>query len=151
MTVHENDDELVKRVARAIQANDPVPEDVIAGAKAAFIARDLDSELAKLLYDSAKDREPVLTRGDTMRTLSFATEDLGVELELDKQHGRIMGQLVPPQAAQVDLELDGLVVDSTMTDDLGRFRFETPGAGVVSVVCRSTAGGWGVCILRFDS
>lgn len=148
MTVYGNDDELMERLARSVDASDPVPDEVVAAGKAAFLARNLDQELAELLYDSATDGELVLTRGDTARSMSFATEKLSVELEVDEQQGRIMGQLVPPQIADVDLELDGLVVGSTQTDDLGRFRFDAPGSGVVTLVCR--AAGAGLCMVRFE-
>lgn len=150
MTVYGNDDELMERLARSVDATDPVPDEVVASGKAAFIARNLDQELAELLYDSATDGELVLTRGDAARSMSFATEELSVELEVDEQQGRIMGQLVPPQIADVDLELDGLVVGSTQTDDLGRFRFDTPGSGVVTLVCRPAGADAGLCMVRFE-
>ncbi len=147
-----NDDELMDQVAAAVDAHDPIPEDLVATAKELFISRNLEEELAELLFDSANDRETVLTRGDTHRTLSFATGELSIELEIDEQAGRLMGMLVPPQVANVDLEIDGLVVASTVSDDLGRFRFDELGSvsGNVSVVCRSTTGGWDVCIVRFE-
>ena len=151
MTMPENDDELMARLARAVETHDPVPDDVIAGAKAAFIARNLDEELAELLYDSAIDREPVLTRGETLRTLSFATSDLGIELEVDERERRIMGQLVPAQGVNVELEVDGLVVGTGEIDDLGRFRFDdVPGAGAVSIVCWAGTGDRRICVVRFD-
>ena len=149
MNVPHNDDELMEQVAKAISAIDPVPDDVVAGAKAAFIARNLDKELAELLYDSATDRELVLTRGDTMRTLSFASGEIGVELEVNETTGAIMGQLVPAQVASVELELDGLVVESTTTDELGRFRFTDDHRGSITIVCRS-ADSLTVCTIRFE-
>ena len=149
MTVPQNDDELMERMAKAISAIDPVPDDVIAGAKAAFIARNLDQELAELLYDSATDRELVLTRGDTMRTLSFASGEIGVELEVNETTGAILGQLVPAQVANVELEVDGLVVESTTTDELGRFRFTDDRKGSITIVCRGTDNVT-VCTIRFE-
>lgn len=150
MTVYGNDDELMEQLTRAVDAGDPVPDEVVAAGKAAYLARNLDQELAELLYDSATDAELVLTRGAAVRSMSFATEQLSVELEVDEHLGRIMGQLVPPQVAEIDIELDGLVVGSTQTDDLGRFRLDVPGSGVVTIVCRPNGDDGGVCFVRFE-
>ncbi|MGI9605992.1 MAG: hypothetical protein ACR2P0_07615 [Acidimicrobiales bacterium] len=152
MTSPSNDDELMARVAAAIGDRDPIPDELLSTSKALYISRNLDEELAELLFDSANDRELVLTRGDAERSLSFGTNDLTIELEIDQQAGRIMGMIVPPQVVSVDLEIDGLVVESTDSDDLGRFRLESLGSGpgAVSIVCRSTTTDWGVCIVRFD-
>jgi hypothetical protein len=129
---------------------DPVPADVVTGARAAFIARDLDRELTALVYDSAVDESPVLMRGDTARSLSFATERLRFELELHVDPARIVGQLVPSAPVALDLELNGAVVATTATDDLGRFRFDDVPTGHLSIVCRTGPGGRAVCTVEFE-
>ena len=146
-----SDDELLAGLARALHRTDPVPDDVIVGARAAYLARNLDQELAELVFDSASDREVVLTRGAPTRSLSFATGELGIELELHNDPRRIVGQLVPPQRVAVDLEFEGLVVDAVTTDDLGRFRFDDVPAGAVAIVCRASGDTpWQVCTVSFE-
>jgi hypothetical protein len=64
---------------------DPVPEHVVADAKALFILRDLDAELAELVADSWVDEPAVLTRAlvADVRMLSFECGDITVELDVD--------------------------------------------------------------------
>jgi hypothetical protein len=146
-----DDAELMERLAEALAATDPVPEDVATGAQAAFIARDLDHELAQLEYDSAQQPTPVLTRGSSVRSLSFTTDQLRVELEFHSDPSRLVGQLIPAQSVALDLEAGGFVVDSTTTDDLGRFRFDRVPTGSISIVCRAAApGSRGICSVDLE-
>jgi hypothetical protein len=92
-------DELLGRLGEALLAADPVPERVLAGARAAFTWRTIDAELAELVFDSAT--EPTGVRGgveDTARQVTFQAP--GVEIEvmvIDDGSRRIVGQLVPPE------------------------------------------------------
>lgn len=146
-----DDGELMERLREALLAADPVPADVIAGARAAFIARDLDHELAELVYDSTEQPTPVLTRGGGVRSLSFTTDQLRFELELHSDPMRIVGQLIPAQSVALELESEGFVIASTTTDDLGRFRFDRVPSGPLSIVCRATGpGGRGICSVDLE-
>ena len=92
---------------------DPVPAVVRARADASFrfaSPANLDAELAQLTYDSLLDAEElraVRTRG--VRQLTFEGPHLTVELQVraGRSEGprELVGQLVPPQAAHIEVRL----------------------------------------------
>ena len=64
------DDELLELVGRALRIAEPVPDRVIAGARAAWTWRTIDEELAELVFDSAVELTGVRSE-DTARQLTF--------------------------------------------------------------------------------
>ena len=139
----EPDDELVEELRSVLRRTDPVPAEVTDFAKAALGWRRLDAELAELLEDSALESEsPALTRGGGGRSLTFRSEDLTIDVEIEDGH--LLGQLAPPPAAAtVELQSeDGAVAATVDSDRLGRFRLELVGEGRFRfrVVRREPAG-----------
>lgn len=131
-TIDAAGDELLDRLRTAADRHDPAPADLTARAKAAFGGRDLDAELAELLFDSA------LTSAGTRRgasaesrQLSFQVDDGSIELDL--ADGRIAGQVVPPEPGAVTLLLPSGLGVSTVADDAGHFSFAAPAGGVVRI------------------
>jgi len=146
-----DDDLLLEELRSALGVVDPVPDSAQDAAKAAFLTLDLDRELAELIHDSSHDREPVLTRGDTVRTLSFRAGQLLIELEVHQSEGLIVGMLVPSRSATVELEVEGLVAASVVADSFGRFRFDNVSAGPMAIVCRTSHQvPRPVCTIRFE-
>jgi hypothetical protein len=139
-------DELLGRLGEALLAVDPVPERVLAGARAAFTWRTIDAELAELVFDSAT--EPTGVRGgveDTARQVTFQAP--GVEIEvmvIDDGSRRIVGQLVPPAEVQIQLVSvqvsSGDSVREATTDRLGRFAFQGVEPGPVRLSVLGDAG-----------
>jgi hypothetical protein len=139
-------DELLGRLGEALLAADPVPERVLAGARAAFTWRTIDAELAELVFDSAT--EPTGVRGgveDTARQVTFQAP--GVEIEvmvIDDGSRRIVGQLVPPAEVQIQLVSvqvsSGDSVRGATTDRLGRFVFQDVEPGPVRLSVLGDAG-----------
>jgi hypothetical protein len=125
----EPNDELFEELRSVLRRTDPVPAEVTDFAKAALGWRRLDAELAELLEDSVLDEAAALTRGGGGRSLTFRSDDLTIDVEI--QDGHLLGQLAPPPAAAtVELQgEDGTVVASADTDGLGRFRLELGGEG----------------------
>src|SRR5688572_26855827 len=73
------DDQWIATLGDAIRHTDPVPEHVLAGARAAFTWRTIDAELAELVFDSASELTGV--RSETMsRQVTFQAP--GVEIEV---------------------------------------------------------------------
>jgi hypothetical protein len=137
-------DELFEELRSVLRRTDPVPAKVTDFAKAALGWRRLDAELAELLEDSVLESESTaLTRGGGGRSLTFRTDDLTIDVEI--QDGHLLGQLAPPPAAaSVELQgEDGAVTASVETDGLGRFRLELGGEGRfrLRIVRRDPAGG----------
>jgi hypothetical protein len=118
-----NDDELLELLGRALRVADPVPEHVIEAARAASTWRTIDQELAELVFDSATELAGVRSE-DTARQLTFRAP--GVEIEVmvvDESKRRVVGQLVPPQAATIRLT-GGDRETEQVVDRLGRFTFD---------------------------
>lgn len=116
----EDDNDLLALLEEALDAEGDVPPDFIAAGKAAFAWRTIDAELAALVYDS--DREPALTRNQTtadLRALTFASAHVTIELELTGVG--LIGQLVPPSTAEIDVQTAAGVTSSVTTDELGCF------------------------------
>lgn len=128
---------------RTAGALDPIPTDAVAAARAAFLWRTIDAELAELTYDSLfEDKELAGVRGAAdARCLTFTTEDLTVELEASAAGPgrRLLGQLVPPQPGEVEVRHAGGTV-TVPADELGRFSADVL-PGPVSLRCRGTRSG----------
>lgn len=123
--------ELVRLAARL----DPVPRDVLAGAKEAFAWRSVDAELAELVYDSALDEAALagVRSGGGARQLTFEGPGLTVEVEVALA-GRLVGQLVPPRPGRVEVRHPQRTF-AVEADALGRFAADVP-SGPVSFSCR---------------
>lgn len=120
------------------RATEP-PALVLAAGRAVFGLRDLDAELALLTWDSEVDAGPQLVRGaavlDAARSMTFELDEVAVEIEIGpaEQGRRLSGQLIPPRAAQVELERADGRADRTRldADDLGRFGCSSAPSGLV--------------------
>lgn len=132
MTDRDND-QLQDLLAQALRSADPVPEHVTRAAREAYTWRTIDAELAELVFDSAK-QEPIGVRsGEASRQVTFRAP--GVEIEMmvmAEGTRRLVGQLVPPQQAVVELRR-GESVRETATDGLGRFSFVDVPTGPIQV------------------
>jgi hypothetical protein len=134
-----NDDELLERLGQALRGADPVPDRVLAAARAAWTWRTIDQELAELVFDSATERAGVRSE-DTARQLTFRAP--GVEIEVmvvDAATRRIVGQLVPPQEASVRITGEA-GAQACETDRLGRFGFDGVPPGPVRLGVRAADG-----------
>ncbi len=119
-----DDDLLLDELRRVFGAIDPVPAPVQAAARAAIEWRTIDAELAALVSDSMIDEPLLAVRGTTeLRMLTFEADELTIELEAEPAGDdtlTLVGQLVPPQRAQVAIR-HGADVIATQADERGRF------------------------------
>jgi len=119
------DDELEAELRKLAAGREPVPAELHRAAVDAFSWRDIDAEIAELIYDSLLDTDAAsLVRGPAdQRLVSFAIGGLTIDLEVTSAGpGRtVIGQIAPPQRATVDIRhpQDTVTVEA---DDLGRFR-----------------------------
>lgn len=144
-------DELERRLADALGIGDPVPAEAVENAKQLLplgALGSLDQVVAELVQDSLAGAG-VAMRGSGPLSLSFATDDLAIELDVDSEHGLVLGQLAPAAAATVTLESDDVDVAQTTTDDLGRFRLEGLDPETRSALVRVTVAG-STAICAFD-
>jgi hypothetical protein len=121
----------------------PCPPAVVAAAKDAFGWRDIDAQLAALTFDSLLETgELVGVRSATLeaRLLTFECGEVTVEIELaDGSGGRINGQLVPPQAAEIEVRYAGGSLTITASA-AGRFWVTELPRGPISLICRFADG-----------
>ena len=132
-------DELSAGLRRVFDAVDPVPEVVVEAGKAAFAMRTIDEELAGLSYDSLLEAglAGVRSGATTLRTLSFEAGERSVEIEVEP--GVLVGQLLPAEAAQVDVRTVDAVT-RLATDELGRFELRPVPSGPLSLRIRRAGG-----------
>jgi hypothetical protein len=144
-----SDDALLTDLRRIASMVDGPPGPVVAAARAAFLTRDLDGELAVLIADSraagdraydpvrASDIEPAQGRW----LLSFSGGGVQVDMEVEEEHGRLrlIGQLLGSAAADCFLDSAGgrRLIE---VDELGRFIVADIAPGPVRLRCRSADG-----------
>jgi len=131
----EQDVQLLSELSAALQGYDAAPESVTDAAKAAFAWRTIDAELAALSYDSFLDDKElagVRSGGEGARMLTFESADLTVEIEVEQ--GRVLGQLVPAQAGEVQVRHSGGSV-TVQADERGRFSCDGVPRGPFSLRC----------------
>jgi hypothetical protein len=118
------DDELMARLRGLADQADPPPELVLEAARAAFLMRRIDAELAELVLDSAVDAGPVLVRSteeDTVRMLSFETDTVSIEVQVTEVDGsRSLLGLVSGASGPVEVET-AHGRSTVSLDALGRF------------------------------
>jgi hypothetical protein len=126
------------RIRELALARDPVPEEVLASAIASFELRSVDDELGALVYDSMIDDEllvGVRAGGRSIRQLTFAARGLVLEIEISDDSRQLVGQIVPPQPAEMELRHSHGVATITV-DELGCFGVPVIPEGPVSFRCR---------------
>ena len=120
---------LLQRVAEQV---DPVPELSYDLARATFGLRDLDSQLAALMHDSALEAGDLVRRGGgaDVRLLSYEAGDLSVELQVSASGANrtILGEVVGGRVERIAVQTDGPGVE-VQPDELGRFRLADLPAG----------------------
>jgi hypothetical protein len=87
---YDGDDDMMAGLRRAADQLDPVPDLVLRAARAALSTRRMDDELAALLMDSELVTPgQVRAAGDDVRLLSFETEQVSIELQVEHIDGLI--------------------------------------------------------------
>ncbi|HEY8479161.1 MAG TPA: hypothetical protein VIL71_04945 [Spirillospora sp.] len=138
-----NDDELMEGVRRAFEVLDPVPDDVLAAARAAIAWRTPFATLAEPAQDR-ETRPAAGVRGETARVLTFTCPGATVEIEV-AERGRdreITGRLVPASSGVVQVRHPGLPREgiTARADGDGMFWVPRVPAGLVSLVLRLDDG-----------
>ena len=116
-----DDDELLAALGEAIQAREEVPEWFVETGKNAYAWHNIDAELARLTYDSSRDRDAVAvvrSEAASIRALTFTSAQLSVELEVTA--GSLVGQITPPRAGTLEVHTTTGVASSPV-DEIGCF------------------------------
>ncbi|WP_019631156.1 carboxypeptidase-like regulatory domain-containing protein [Actinomadura atramentaria] len=121
-------DDVPRDAADALRALDPVPDPVLAAARAAY-ARRLPGAL--LAEPAEASPLPGVRAADTARRLAFAAPDVAIEIEvLDRD---LAGRLLPAAPARVTARRADGATHPGRTDDAGRFAFTDLAPGPLSL------------------
>ncbi|MFF1546802.1 hypothetical protein [Streptomyces sp. NPDC058291] len=128
-------DRLEEELREAAAILDPVPAELRRVAIEAYALHDLDARIAELTFDSLVDAIPVRGPVDVPRMLTFHTGGLTVDVEVTGDG--LLGQLLPPQPAAIEV-LRGPRATAVLTaDDMGRFACDAPPAGPFALRLRT--------------
>ncbi|PMR60338.1 hypothetical protein C1A38_14850 [Verrucosispora sp. ts21] len=137
------DDPLLAPLGELIRAADAPPAMAVELAKQSFGLRQVDTELAALVADSAMDPVGTAVRvgeqGTLPRLLTFEVEGpddtpqaVEVEVSGSGRYRRLLGQLHPPGAARIEVrQPGGDAVDPVDADEQGRFVVAAVGVGLI--------------------
>ncbi|MEV6832988.1 hypothetical protein AB0N17_00380 [Streptomyces sp. NPDC051133] len=118
---------LEEELRRAAGVLDPVPAELLQVALEAYALHDLDAALAELTFDSLVDALPVRGVTDAPRMLTFRAGEVTVDVEVTEDG--LMGQVLPPQSARIEVLAGPRTARPVAVDSLGRFTSDTPPAG----------------------
>ncbi|MCW2933351.1 MAG: hypothetical protein JWM19_4313 [Actinomycetia bacterium] len=136
------DEELMERLRRITATADPVPEAVMAAARAAFGLRDLDARVAELVRDSEVDAPLMAVRGAEARMLSYEADSTTIECEVMTRAGQrnVSGQLSGGVASAVEAQVPGGPPMSVPVSAHGWFTVHGLPSGPFRLRCRMTDG-----------
>lgn len=127
-------EEELRQVAAVL---DPVPAELVQAALDAFALHDLDARLAELTFDSLVDALPVRGVVDAPRMLTFSAGEVTVDVEVTGDG--LIGQVLPPQSARIEVLGGPGTARPVAADTLGRFTSDTPPAGPFALRLRTGA------------
>jgi hypothetical protein len=118
-----DDDQLIAALGDAMAAAREMPPSFAAVGKATFTWHSIDADLATLTRDSAVADEHALASARSepanLRSLTFTSAALTIEVEVSS--GALLGQIVPPQAGQIDACAASGDVVTAAIDEIGCF------------------------------
>jgi hypothetical protein len=129
-------EEIVERLRRAIAEQDPVPDAVVAAARASLTWLTIDAELARLVEDSSMAAAGIRAIAQPV-ILTFDSGSVIVTLEITSEDDlrQITGHTDGGFASLLVRHRDG--EQPSEVDAHGRFRVDRVPAGPVSLVFRS--------------
>jgi hypothetical protein len=138
------DEDLLAALRQAFAARRAVPPEFVQAGQDAFAWHDIDAELAQLTYDSTRLTEAVLaTRAPeeaAIRVLTFTSAQAGVQIELEVQEDALAGQILPMQAAAIELQTKTGTQQPISADEVGCFWISPIPSEDFRLRCRPVAG-----------
>jgi hypothetical protein len=126
---------LEEELRRAAVILDPLPAELRQIAVEAYALHDLDARIAELTFDSVVDAIPVRGAGDVPRMLTFRAGEVTVDVEVTAQG--LMGQVLPPQPARIEVLSGPQPSAALLADDMGRFTTDAPLSGPFALRLRT--------------
>lgn len=132
------DEALFAALQQAIRTRQAVPPEFVEAAKSAFAWRNIDAELAQLTYDSTQApaaAAPMRAEAASIRALTFTSPRLTVELEVTEDS--LLGQIVPAQAAMIEVQTREGPGPAAASDEIGCFSVHPIPDGPFRLLCRT--------------
>jgi hypothetical protein len=128
-------DLLEEELRRAATILDPVPVELRQIAVDAYALHDLDARVAELTFDSVVDAIPVRGATDVPRMLTVRAGEVTIDVEVSAQG--LMGQVLPPQQARIEVLSGPQSAVPVLADDMGRFTGDAPPTGPFALRLRT--------------
>jgi hypothetical protein len=137
------EEELLAELQAALRAEQEVPGALVDAGKGVWAWRSVDAELAALTYDSALEamaEQLVATRSEaaTLRSLTYASQSLTIELEVTGD--ALLGQLQPAQPGLAQVQTRGGGVIPVEVDDVGWFTVRPVPRSPFRIACTTQDG-----------
>ena len=136
-----DDEQLLAALSEAMKARQAVPSWFVETGKNAYAWHNIDTELARLTYDSSIDRErSAAVRSETasIRALTFSSAHLSMELEVTEDG--LLGQVIPPRAGTLEVQTRAGATTNTPVDEIGCFAVDPIPASPFRLRFRTTDG-----------
>ena len=134
-----NDEQLLAALREAMRARQAVPAWFTETAKNAYAWHNIDAELAQLSYDSSADtgqRAPVRSETASIRTLTFSSSRLTIELEVADTC--LLGQIIPAREGSVETQTRTEAAATVPVDETGCFSIDPIPGSPFRLRCRTT-------------
>lgn len=141
MTENWDDDQLLARLQQALIRRQAVPVEFMEMARNAYAWHNIDAELAQLTYDSELGSHlATATRAEDahIRALTFTSARLTIELEVTTDS--VLGQVVPMQAAILEVHTRPGDETQINTDEIGCFSIRPLPRSPFRLRCRASGG-----------
>jgi hypothetical protein len=139
----EDEDLLLAALDKALHPAEAVPDSFVHAAYACYTWHAIDGELAALAYDSAVDMTELAhirsaAESAPLRALTYEASDFTFELEVTPDG--LAGQLIPAQAAELQLQLTDGRTTGIETGKNGYFRIRPAPTQPFRLRCRLPDG-----------
>ncbi|MFD7704456.1 hypothetical protein [Streptomyces caelestis] len=126
---------LEEELRQAAAVLDPLPPALLQIAVDAYALHDLDARVAELTFDSLVDAIPVRGATDVPRMLTFTAGEVTLDVEVTEEG--LMGQVLPPRPARIEVLGGPQTTVPLIADDLGRFTAAAPPSGPFALRLRT--------------
>ncbi len=135
-----DDEELLAALRQALSSRRGVPPEFVEAGKNAFAWHNIDAELAQLTYDSIAAEPAGHTRAESasIRALTFTSARITIELEVTED--ALVGQVVPAQAATIEVQAHEQTDTQIASDEIGCFAVQPIPHGPFRLRCRAAGG-----------
>lgn len=135
-----DDEELLAALRQALSSRRGVPPEFVEAGKNAFAWHNIDAELAQLTYDSIAAEPAGHTRAESasIRALTFTSARITIEVEVTED--ALVGQVVPAQAATIEVQAHEQTDTQIASDEIGCFAVQPIPHGPFRLRCRAAGG-----------